>query len=154
MCFISLKESESNYSVLRTLLVAVRGRPCCQQIGAEGVTNISALKSLLSVQKIPYDFGFYKMDFDVDHPTIALSSRGSVVPMDAVVPVVASGETCTVSDAATLSRLRVYVEATRRLQLSLDEFSSSFAEEDFVKARQDGHALTVRCLGRMVGSLF
>lgn len=118
------------------------------------MNSISTLKSLLSVQKIPYDFGFYKMDFDVDHPTISLSSRGSVVPTGAVVPVVASGETPAVSDAATLSRLRVYVEATRRLQLSLDEFSSSFAEEDFVKARQDGHALTVRCPDRMIGSSF
>ena len=111
------------------------------------MNNISALKSLVSVQKVPYDFRFYKTDLDVDHPTIAISSRGSVVPTGAVVPIVASGETHTVSDAATLAKLRVYVEATRRMDLSLDEVSSSFAEEAFVRARQQGHNLTVRrCL--------
>ena len=118
-------------------------------MGTEGVNNLSALKSLMSLQKIPYDFGFYKMDFEVDHPTISLSFRGSVVPAGATVPVVASagGTTAAGSDAVTgetaLSKLRVYVEATRRMDLTLDEASSALAEEDFVKIRQQGQALSV-----------
>lgn len=114
------------------------------QVGSEGVDHIAALKSLISLQKIPYDFGFYKMDFEVDHPTIALSHGGSLVQAGAAVPVVAAGEACASSHETALPRLRVYVEATRRMDLALDEVSSAFAEEDFVKSRQQGHALTVR----------
>lgn len=128
------------------------------QVGTEGVGNLAALNSLVSLQKVPYDFGFYKMEFEVDHPTISLSLRGSVVPTGATVPVVAAadsgamadasgGGTSTVSEGeeeARLLTLRVYVEATRRTELSLDEESSALAEEDFVKARQQGQAVTVR----------
>lgn len=134
------------------------------QVGTEGVGNLAALNSLASLQKVPYDFGFYKMDFEVDHPTISLSLRGSVVPAGATVPVVAaddatagaaSGAISAVSEGAeeeekeaarvsVLTRLRVYVEATRRTELSLDEESSALAEEVFVKARQQGQSVTVR----------
>lgn len=91
------------------------------------------------------------MDFEVDHPTIALSRRGPVVPAGATVPVVVS---CGATDASSgpdetaLSKIRVYVEATRRMDLTLDEVSSALAEEDFVKIRQQGQALTVRFLSR------
>ncbi|CAN0117525.1 unnamed protein product, partial [Laminaria digitata] len=131
------------------------------QVGAEGVSNLAALKSLTSLQKIPYDFGFYKMDFEVDHPTISLSLRGPVVPTGATVPVVprcgatpaGSGTVPVVVpgcgatpagsiDETALSKIRVYVEATRRMDLTLDEVSSALAEEDFVKIRQQGQALT------------
>ena len=131
------------------------------KVGTEGVGNLAALNSLAALQKVPYDFGFYKMDFEVDHPTISLSLRGSVVPTGAVVPVVAASADeaggSTASPASSeegegevgaagmmLERLRVYVEATRRTELSLDEASSALAEEDFVKARQQGQAVTVR----------
>lgn len=124
------------------------------KVGTEGVGNLAALNSLVSLQKVPYDFGFYKMDFEVDHPTISLSLRGSVVPTAAVVPVVeadaAGSEVSPVSleegegEGLVLERLRVYVEATRRTELSLDETSSALAEEDFVKARQQGQTVTVR----------
>eukprot|EP00752_Nemacystus_decipiens_P010697 g9526.t2 len=137
------------------------------KVGTEGVGNLAALNSLASLQKVPYDFGFYKMDFEVDHPTISLSLRGSVVPTGAVVPVVAAGADDTgcssvspVSlgegggdgDAAglMLERLRIYVEATRRTDLSLDEASSALAEEDFVKARQQGQAVTGEDFHRML----
>lgn len=113
--------------------------------------NLSALKSLLSLQKVPYDFGFYKMDFEVDHPTISLSARGSVVSTDATVPVaVSAGETAAIVQEKTtttapeiLAKIRVYIEATRRTELGLDEASSALAEEDFVKTRQQGQELTV-----------
>ncbi|CAN0471839.1 unnamed protein product [Ectocarpus sp. 12 AP-2014] len=123
------------------------------QVGAEGVTNLAALNSLMSLQKVPYDFGFYKMDFEVDHPTISLSARGSVVPAGAVVPVVvdACGGTSSDSeDEALLARLRVYLEATRRTELSLDDKSSALAEEDFVQARQQGQAVTGEDFHRML----
>lgn len=121
------------------------------------------LNSLLSRQKVPYDFGFYKMDFDVDHPSISLSYGRSVVPTIASLPVVprngcgAAGDGWStvvntteditaggVTDKAALTRLRVYVEATRRMELTLDKDSSGMAEEDFVKARQEGQTITVR----------
>lgn len=86
------------------------------------------------------------MDFEVDHPTISLSRRGPVVPASATVPVVLCGATAagSGSDETALSKIRVYVEATRRMDLALDEVSSALAEEDFVKIRQQGQALTVR----------
>ncbi|CAM9467324.1 unnamed protein product [Pylaiella littoralis] len=140
------------------------------EVGTEGTGNLAALDSLVSLQKVPYDFGFYKMDFEVDHPTISLSLRGSVVPCGAVVPVVAaagsaSGAIPTVSSkekeeeneeekgegaALLLERLRVYVQATRRTELSLDEASSALAEEDFVKARQQRQAITGEDFHRML----
>lgn len=89
------------------------------------------------------------MDFEVDHPTISLSLRGSVVPAGATVPVVGSGATGADSavraadNGEALGRLRVYMEAARRVELCLDEASSAFAEEDFVIARQQGQPLTV-----------
>lgn len=112
------------------------------------------------------------MDFEVDHPTISLSLGKSVVPAGASIPVVSSGGgegggvmgagsdnrsngyAVAVADAptgaaagaieeATLTRLRVYVEATRRMELCLDKISSAMAEEDFVKTRQQGQEVTV-----------
>ncbi|CAM9320213.1 unnamed protein product [Scytosiphon promiscuus] len=140
------------------------------QVGTEGVGNLAALNSLISLQKVPYDFGFYKMEFEVDHPTISLSVRGSVVPAGATVPVIAAADLPATPDAAggviaavsdgseeeeaarlsVLTRLRVYVEATRRTELSLDEESSALAEEDFVKARQNGQAITGEDFHRML----
>eukprot|EP00903_Cladosiphon_okamuranus_P010696 g10109.t1 len=135
------------------------------KVGAEGVGNLSALNSVASLQKVPYDFGFYKMDFEVDHPTISVSLRGSIVSTGAVVPVItADAEADGVASSAVspvsleegeegwmvLERLRVYVEATRRTELSLDEASSALAEEDFVKARQQGQAVTGEDFHRML----
>lgn len=147
------------------------------QVGTEGVGNLAALNSLVSLQKIPYDFGFYKMDFEVDHPTISLSLRGSVAPCGATVPVVAAAGSASVAiptvsseeeegggereeagagagAAPLLETLRVYVEATRRTELSLDEASSALAEEDFVKTRQQGQAITVRSFISLSISIF
>ncbi|CAM9603697.1 unnamed protein product [Hapterophycus canaliculatus] len=122
------------------------------QVGAEGVGNLAALNSLVSLQKVPYDFGFYKMEFEVDHPTISLSLRGSVVPAGATVPVVGAEGAAAAAAAqlSALTRLRVYVEATRRTELSLDEESSALAEDDFVKARQQGQAVTGEDFHRML----
>lgn len=122
------------------------------QVGTEGISNLGALQSLISLQKVPYDFGFYKMDFEVDHPTISLSRRGPVVPASATVPVVLCGATAagSGSDETALSKIRVYVEATRRMDLALDEVSSALAEEDFVKIRQQGQALTEGDFHRML----
>lgn len=102
------------------------------------------------------------MDFEVDHPSISVSLGRSVVPTSASFPVVPSSacggtdfgwnEAVTASGATEtglLTRLRVYIEATRRMELSLDEQSSKMAEDDFVKTRQQGQEVTVS-----LGSLF
>lgn len=120
------------------------------------MANLAALNSLLSLQKVPYDFGFYKMDFEVDHPSISVSLGRPVVPTSASFPVVPSSgcgrtgvgwSTAVTASGATetgvLARLRLYIEATRRMELALDEESSKMAEDDFVKTRQQGQEVTV-----------
>lgn len=123
------------------------------QIRAEESTeNVRVLESLTRVQKIPYDFGFYKMEFEVDHRTISLSSGFSVVSTMASVPLLPSrdgndpGSKAAGLDTArttVLGRLRVYFEATRRMEVFLDKSASTRAEDDFVKARRQGKEVTV-----------
>lgn len=148
------------YSPSFTIGTTIAPSTLAMQIGAEGVANLTALNSLLSLQKVPYDFGFYKMDFEVDHPSISVSLGRSVVPTSASFPVVPSSgrrrgsagwdadETVReVVDAGMLARVRLYIEATRRMELSLDEESSKMAEEDFVQTRQQGREVTVSPYG-------
>lgn len=122
------------------------------QIGQEGVSNLEALNSLVALQKVPYDFGFYRISFEVDHPVMSVSCGRSVVSNTASVPVEPSGSgpdrgarrrDGSAGTGPLLERLRVYVQATRLTELSLDEMASALAEEDFVKARREGQEVTV-----------
>ncbi|CAN0154298.1 unnamed protein product, partial [Discosporangium mesarthrocarpum] len=113
------------------------------QINAEGVQNLSVLRSLLSLQKVPYDFGFYQMDFEVDHPCLYLSRGKPMVATAASVPSsVATGASGSRREGEVLGRLRVYLGAVRLLSLSQEGSCSGLAEEDFVKARREGNCVT------------
>ncbi|CAM9758099.1 unnamed protein product, partial [Heterosigma akashiwo] len=43
------------------------------QLNALGVRSLQALQNLMNVQKLPYDFQFYQMEHEVDHPVMIFS---------------------------------------------------------------------------------
>ncbi|CAM9943365.1 unnamed protein product, partial [Choristocarpus tenellus] len=131
--------------------------------------NASVLHSLLTLQKVPYDFGFYQIDFKVDHPCISLSHGNPVTDTSASIPLMplasriadTTATSVSTSDqpppdgtgglkSDALARLRVYVGATRHMSMSLDGKSSGMAEEDFVKARQQGQGVTAEDFHRWI----
>nr|CAD7410648.1 unnamed protein product [Timema poppensis] len=55
------------------------------QLDSNGVENISSLGTVITQQKVYYNFKFYKVEFNSDIPVLILSEGKSLLPSDAVV---------------------------------------------------------------------
>lgn len=51
------------------------------QLDSNGVHNVAALGTLISQQKVDYDFQFYKLGFQTDIPVLVLSEGKSMLPV-------------------------------------------------------------------------
>lgn len=51
------------------------------QLDSNGVHNVAALGTLISQQKVDYDFQFYKLEFQTDIPVLVLSEGKSLLPV-------------------------------------------------------------------------
>jgi hypothetical protein len=51
------------------------------QLDSNGVHNVAALGTLISRQKVDYDFQFYKLEFQTDVPVLVLSEGKSLLPV-------------------------------------------------------------------------
>jgi hypothetical protein len=51
------------------------------QLDSNGVHNVAALGTLISQQKVDYDFQFYKLEFHTDVPVLVLSEGKSLLPV-------------------------------------------------------------------------
>jgi len=51
------------------------------QLDSKGVHNVAALGTLISQQKVDYDFQFYKLEFQTNIPVLVLSEGKSLLPV-------------------------------------------------------------------------
>jgi Mini-chromosome maintenance replisome factor len=88
---------------------------------AAAASNLSALRSVAQQQALPYNFGYYSLPFEVDHPVLVLTCAGRGLSEGIVhVPVVQSavgGSTTAVAaaDEQTLQLWRTYIAAVRQV---------------------------------------
>ena len=126
------------------------------QLNACGTTNLSVLRSVLEVQKLPYDFVYCSVDFGIDMSLISLSLAKSVLPHDCVLPLkVAPLSEASSADLSPQVKqaARVYLGLVARMQSrfsSMGEDVSKRAQEDFVNARQVNPKVTADDFGRLL----
>ncbi|XP_046680106.1 mini-chromosome maintenance complex-binding protein-like [Homalodisca vitripennis] len=118
------------------------------QLNDRGVRNCRALGSVISNQRLEYDFQFYPVEFNTDIPVLILSEGKSMLPSDCHLPLeVDAACLATVREtfaAAThylreplLSQLRVYLSLVSTADYDLTPEVQQIVQEDFVKMRQE-----------------
>ncbi|PSR93251.1 Mini-chromosome maintenance complex-binding protein [Actinidia chinensis var. chinensis] len=110
---------------------------------AVGVENTRLLKKLMELQKVEYDFKYYKMEMAADVQLLILSEgKSNILPADLVLPFspssVGSSE---VVDADALKAWRWYLSTLRSLPHSIEPEMQKVVEDDLVAARQSDRSL-------------
>lgn len=108
------------------------------QLNTKGVQNVTALETLISWQKLEYDFDFYKTDFQSNIQVLVLSEGKSMLPCDCHVKLEASSQqqsTVNISED-TLNVFRTYIGLVRSSSYSITPDMQKALQEDFVEARQ------------------
>ncbi|PHT78253.1 Mini-chromosome maintenance complex-binding protein [Capsicum annuum] len=131
-------------------------------LNSTGVENARVLRNLLELQKVEYDFTYYKMDMPADIQLLVLSEgKSNILPADLVLPL------CPVSvDAAqdveteVLRSWRWYLATMRSLSHTIEKEMQKVLEDDLVAARQADRSLSsldfsrLLTMGRLVSLSF
>ncbi|KAJ8552907.1 hypothetical protein K7X08_020300 [Anisodus acutangulus] len=127
-----------------------------------GAQNARVLRSLLELQKVEYDFTYYKMDMPTDIQLLILSEeKSNILPGDLVLPFRPSLVDA-VQDAETqvLQSWRWYLATMRSLSHSIEQEIQKVVEDDLVAARQADRSLSsldfsrLLTMGRLVSLSF
>ncbi|KAK4363560.1 hypothetical protein RND71_018801 [Anisodus tanguticus] len=127
-----------------------------------GAQNARVLRSLLELQKVEYDFTYYKMDMPTDIQLLILSEgKSNILPGDLVLPFRPSSVDA-VQDAETqvLQSWRWYLATMRSLSHSIEQEIQKVVEDDLVAARQADRSLSsldfsrLLTMGRLVSLSF
>ncbi|KAI4306546.1 hypothetical protein L6164_029816 [Bauhinia variegata] len=113
-------------------------------LNSVGVENTRLLKDLMQLQKVEYDFKYYKMEMAADVQLLILSEgKSNILPADVVVPfhpsVVTSFESVT---AEALEAWRWYLTTVRLLPHTIELEIQKVVENDLVAARQADRSLS------------
>lgn len=111
------------------------------KLNPAGVQNVTALGSLITWQKLEYDFKFYKTDFLANIQVLVLSEGKSMLPCDCLLKLQGSSS---VSNAVVsglssdvLEKFRMYLGLVRCCAYSVSEDMQKTLQDDFVQARQE-----------------
>ncbi|CAH4028882.1 unnamed protein product [Pieris brassicae] len=115
------------------------------QLDATGVNNIAALGNLIKLQKVEYDFKYYKMEFDSDISVLVLSEGKSLLPSDYHVPLRPEKSSLDIFDAIVeaanyylkeeiMNSIRIYLTSLKLVKYSISD-DLQFVEEDFIEMR-------------------
>ncbi|RDX71252.1 Mini-chromosome maintenance complex-binding protein, partial [Mucuna pruriens] len=87
-----------------------------------GVENTRLLKNLMELQKVEYDFKYYKMDMVTDVQLLVLSEgKSNILPADVIVPFHPSATNCSEAVALeTLEAWRWYLATVKQLSHTID----------------------------------
>ncbi|XP_057483147.1 mini-chromosome maintenance complex-binding protein-like [Actinidia eriantha] len=112
-------------------------------LNAVGVENSRLLKNLMELQKVEYDFKYYKMEMAADVQLLILSEgKSNILPADLVIPFHPSSVgSYEVVDADTLKAWRWYLSTLRTLPHSIEPEIQKVVEDDLVAARQADRSL-------------
>ncbi|KAL4033310.1 hypothetical protein IC575_006397 [Cucumis melo] len=117
-----------------------------------GVENARLLKNLMELQKVEYDFKYYKMDMTTDVQLLILSEgKSNILPADLVVPFQPSalGSTA-ITDMDALEAWRWYLSNVRLLPHSIESEIQRVVENDLVAAKQADRNLGSQDLSRLL----
>ncbi|CAH2265705.1 mini-chromosome maintenance complex-binding protein [Pararge aegeria] len=117
------------------------------QLHATGVGNITALGNLIKLQKVEYDFKYYKMEFDSDINVLVLSEGKSLLPNDYHIPLRPEKDSLEIFDAIVeaatyylkeeiMNTIRTYLTNLKLAKYSISE-NLQFVEDDFIEMRSN-----------------
>ncbi|XP_057979401.1 mini-chromosome maintenance complex-binding protein isoform X1 [Malania oleifera] len=103
-----------------------------------GVENARLLKNLTELQKVEYDFTYYKMDMAADVQLLILSDgKSNILPADVVLPFQPSSVgSCEVIVTETFEAWRWYLATLKSLSHTIESEMQKVVEDDMVAARQ------------------
>ncbi|KAF7830871.1 mini-chromosome maintenance complex-binding protein [Senna tora] len=119
-------------------------------LNSMGVENARLLKNLMELQKLEYDFKYYKMEMATDIQLLVLSEgKSNILPADVVVPFrpsVVSSIDAVVEES--LQAWRWYLATVRLLPHSIESEMQKVVENDLVAARQADRSLNPQDFSR------
>ncbi|XP_028103728.1 mini-chromosome maintenance complex-binding protein-like [Camellia sinensis] len=112
-------------------------------LNSVGVENVRLIKNLMELQKVEYDFKYYKMEMEADVQLLILSEgKSNILPADLVLPFrPLSVESCEIGDAEALKAWRWYLASLKSLPHSIEPDMQKVVEDDLVAARQADRSL-------------
>lgn len=116
------------------------------QLDGNGVKNVTALGSVISWQKLEYDFNFYKAEFTTNLLVLVLSEGKSLLPSDCHVVLRPQGQLQPAQMALesvnpdTLERMQIFLGLARVAEYSLSAEMQEVLQNDFVNSRQQNHS--------------
>ena len=116
------------------------------QLNPSGVKNLTALGTLITWQKVEYNFDFHNLDFNTDVPCLIMSEGRSILPSDIQIMLQPDGSVTDIKEIFSaigpyltmdlLERLRKYLTIVTRLGFDVSDEMQNAVQEDFVRERQ------------------
>ncbi|CAL5204217.1 unnamed protein product [Lathyrus oleraceus] len=119
-------------------------------LNSVGVENASLLKNLMEMQKVDYDFKYYKMEMATDVQLLVLSEgKSNILPADVIVPIRPSATNCSEAvSAETWEAWRWYLGTVRQLPHCMVSGMEKMVESDLVDAIQADRSLSIQDFSR------
>ncbi|KAJ8442669.1 hypothetical protein Cgig2_003713 [Carnegiea gigantea] len=121
-------------------------------LNSTGVENVRSLKNLAELQKVEYDFQYYKVEMAADVQLLVLSEgKSNLLPADSVLPFQpSSAGSSEIVEEAAMQNWRWYLGALRSLSHSISPGMQKIVEEDLVAARQADRSLSSQDFSRLL----
>ncbi|XP_050158536.1 mini-chromosome maintenance complex-binding protein-like isoform X4 [Malus sylvestris] len=120
-------------------------------LNSVGVENARLLKTLIELQKVEYDFKFYKLDMPADIQILVLSEgKSNILLADVVLPFHPSSVASVDITAEALEAWRWYLATLRSLPHSIEPEIQKVMENDLVEARQEDRTLGTQDFSRLL----
>lgn len=114
-------------------------------LDASGLTNMSAIAKMISLQKVDYSYEYFIMNMDSDIPVLVLSEGKSLLPCDFFLPLQPEESTFPLFDATLLAvqhylkedilnDIRVYLTSLKFNTYNITE-DIEYVENDYVEMR-------------------
>lgn len=112
-------------------------------LNSVGVENVRLLKNLMDLQKVEYDFKYYKMEMAADVQLLILSEgKSNILPADSLLPFrPCSAGSSDIVPKEALEAWRWYLATLRSLPHSIAPEMQTVVENDMVAARQVDRSL-------------
>ncbi|KAL0359119.1 UNVERIFIED_CONTAM: Mini-chromosome maintenance complex-binding protein [Sesamum angustifolium] len=112
-------------------------------LNSVGCENARVLKNMMDLQKVEYDFTYYKMEMAADVQLLILSEgKSNILPADLVLPFRPSSVDSALGvDGEMLKAWRWYLAAMKSLSHSIEPHMQKVVEDDLVAARQADRSL-------------
>lgn len=117
------------------------------QLSEQGTKNVGALQSLVDKMLLPYDFHYYSMDFPQNVAILTISEGKSILPVTAVVPLLAtstaSADIVELPSEALLRCFRIFLGVLRSITVNIGNEQAELAEQYYVACRKEQQNVSV-----------